>query len=243
VSALAHGLESAGLPTSVIALVLPQVEKTRPPRALMVPFMLGRPFGTPDNAAFQRAVILHALGLLERTDGPVILDNYLQEDASSTDLADWACAMVLPNPQPEALETPEQWRRALQAELAVVLPVWQAAVARKARTTVGLSGQPPDAFADFAAQLLDGSSPTIAAHASSALAMRFMADDLKALYGEAVQSHGEPPSARQVDTWFWRSTVAGRLLIALRTMSLTSSDNAIKTVGSRFLVPTPWLPA
>ena len=41
----------------------------------------------------------------------------------------------------------------------------------------------------------------------------------------------------------WRSTVAGRLLIALRTLSLNSPDNAIRTVGSRFLVPTPWLPA
>lgn len=57
--------------------------------------------------------------------------------------------------------------------------------------------------------------------------MRFMADDLKALYGEALQSQGEPPSARQIDTWFWRSTVAGRLLIALRTLSLNSPDNAI----------------
>ena len=40
-------LEERGLPTTVIALVLPQVEKTRPPRALMTPFMLGRPLGEP----------------------------------------------------------------------------------------------------------------------------------------------------------------------------------------------------
>jgi hypothetical protein len=241
VSALAHGLESAGLPTTVIALVLPQVEKTRPPRAVMVPFMLGRPFGTPGDAAFQRSVILHALGLLERTDGPVILEHFAQDDASSSDRAGWMSALALPEPGP--LETPAQWASALQAELACVLPVWRAASLRSARTTVGLAGQPPEAFAGFAAALLAGQCPTVAAHSSSALAMRFMADDLKALYGEAVQSQGEPPSARQVDTWFWRSTVAGRLLIALRTLSVNSPDNAIRTVGSRFLVPTPWLPA
>jgi hypothetical protein len=40
---MAHMLEERGLPTTVLALVLPQVEKTRPPRALMLPFMLGRP--------------------------------------------------------------------------------------------------------------------------------------------------------------------------------------------------------
>ena len=240
-SALAHGLESAGLPTTVVALVLPQVEKTRPPRALMVPFMLGRPFGTPGDAAFQRSVILHALGLLERTDGPVILEHFAQDDASSSDRAGWVAALALPEPGP--LETPAQWAGALQAELACVLPVWQATSLHSARTTVGLAGQPPEAFAGFAAALLAGHCPTVAAHSSSALAMRFMADDLKALYGEAVQSQGESPSARQVDTWFWRSTVAGRLLIALRTLSLNSPDNAIRTVGSRFLVPVPWLPA
>ena len=207
----------------------------------MVPFMLGRPFGTPGDAAFQRKVILDALALLERTDGPVILEHFEHDDASSFDRAGWASALALPPAGP--LETPGEWAAALQAELACVLPIWQATMSRNGRTTVGLAGQPPEAFADFAAQLLTGLSPTVAAHSSSALAMRFMADDLKALYGEAVQSQGEPPSARQVDAWFWRTTVAGRLLIALRTMSLESADNAIRTVGSRFLVPVPWLPA
>jgi len=207
----------------------------------MVPFMLGRPFGTPGDAAFQRKVILDALGLLERTDRPVILEHFAHEDSSSIDRAGWAPPLTLPSSGP--LETPTEWAAALQAELACVLPIWQACRSRSGRTTVGLAGQPPEAFADFAAQLLAGLCPNVAAHSSSALAMRFMADDLKALYGEAVQSQGEPPSARQVDAWFWRTTVASRLLIALRTMSLESADNAIRTVGSRFLVPVPWLPA
>jgi hypothetical protein len=45
-------LETRGIATVAIASVLPQVEKTRPPRALMVPFMLGRPFGEPNDMAF-----------------------------------------------------------------------------------------------------------------------------------------------------------------------------------------------
>ena len=76
-----------------------------------------------------------------------------------------------------------------------------------------------------------------------ALALRFLADDLKALYGEAVQADGAPPSARQIDWWFWRSTVAGQLLIALRNVSLVSENNALKTVGGRFFVPVPFLPS
>ena len=73
---MAHMLEERGLPTTVLALVLPQVEKTRPPRALMVPFMLGRPLGEPNDVPFQRRVLLQALRLLERTDGPVLLEHF-----------------------------------------------------------------------------------------------------------------------------------------------------------------------
>ena len=75
-----------------------------------------------------------------------------------------------------------------------------------------------------------------------ALALRFLADDLKALYGEAVQADGGPPSARQIDWWFWRQTVAGQLLIALRALAMQSDNNALKTVGGRFFVPVPFVP-
>ena len=65
---------------------------------------------------------------------------------------------------------------------------------------------------------------------------------MKALYGEAGQAEGAAPSSRQVDTWFWRQTVAGALLIALREVALSSENSALKTAGGRFFVPVPWLP-
>jgi hypothetical protein len=64
VSALGHYLEEEGLATVAIALIRPQAEHTRPPRALWVPFELGRPIGPPGDAAFQKRVILAALGML-----------------------------------------------------------------------------------------------------------------------------------------------------------------------------------
>ncbi|MBE7158780.1 MAG: hypothetical protein INR62_10185 [Rhodospirillales bacterium] len=69
-----------------------------------------------------------------------------------------------------------------------------------------------------------------------------LCDDIKALYGEAAQAEGLPPSAYQIDQWFWRQTVAGQLLIALRAAALASENNALKTVGGRFFVPAYWLP-
>jgi hypothetical protein len=233
-------LEERGLPTTVLALVLPQVEKTRPPRAVMLPFMLGRPLGEPNDAQFQRRVLLQALRLLERTDGPVLLEHFPDDNPSWYDRPDWRPAVALP--APDSLHGAAGWRNALQTELAAVMPVWGRFKARFGRTTVGLAGQPPEAWPEFATSYLEGALPTVALHETSALALRFLADDLKALYGEAVQADGPPPSARQIDQWFWRRTVAGQMLIALREVSLTSENNALKTVGGRFFVPVPYLP-
>jgi hypothetical protein len=233
-------LEERGLPTTVLALVLPQVEKTRPPRALMVPFMLGRPLGEPNDAPFQRRVLLQALRLLERTDGPVILEHFPDDNPSWFDRPDWVPAVSLP--MPDSLQGGAAWEAAFRTELAAVLPVWERFKTRFGRTTVGLAGQPPEAWPAFATAFLDGALPTVPSHDTPALALRFLADDLKALYGEAVQADGAPPSARQIDQWFWRRTVAGQLLIALRNVSLGSENNALKTVGGRFFVPVPYLP-
>ncbi|MSP01750.1 MAG: hypothetical protein EXR07_11990 [Acetobacteraceae bacterium] len=233
-------LEERGLPTTVLALVLPQVEKTRPPRAVMTPFMLGRPLGEPNDAPFQRRVLLQALRLLERTDGPVILEHFPDDNPSWTDRPGWAPAMSLP--PPGLYQDRGEWEAAFRAELTAVLPAWGRFKARFGRTTTGLAGQPPEAWPAFAASFLDGALPTVPLHDTPALALRFLADDLKALYGEAAQADGPPPSARQIDRWFWRQTVAGQLLIALRRTAMESENNAIKTVGGRFFVPVPWLP-
>jgi hypothetical protein len=78
---------------------------------------------------------------------------------------------------------------------------------------------------------------------TTALSVRFLCDDIKALYGEAAQATGPAPSAMQVDTWFWRQTLVGNLLRALRAVAIESPNNALKTVGGRFFVPTPWVAA
>jgi hypothetical protein len=233
--------EERGLPTTVLAIVLPQVQKIRPPRAVMLPFMLGRPLGEPNDRPFQRRVLMEALRLLERTDGPVILEYFPDDNPGWFDRPDWKPAVTLPVPASHASAI--EWKSAFQDELALVLPVWERFKARLGRTTVGLAGQPPEAWPEFAASFLDGGLPTIPAHDTPALALRFLADDLKAFYGEAVQADGPPPSARQIDQWSWRLTVAGQLLIALREVALKSKNNTRKTVGCRFFVPVPYLSA
>lgn len=69
-------MESRGFATTAIGLVRYQMEQVKPPRGLWTPFQLGRPLGEPEDAVFQRRVLMQALGLLERTDGPVILEDF-----------------------------------------------------------------------------------------------------------------------------------------------------------------------
>ena len=73
-SALSYFLEREGLLTTGISLVRENTASMQPPRALWVPFPLGRPLGKPGDAAFQHAVIRSALGLLEHRSGPVLED-------------------------------------------------------------------------------------------------------------------------------------------------------------------------
>ena len=129
------------------------------------------------------------------------------------------------------------------AEMALVLPWWERAKSRFGRSSVGVSFQAPAAWPGYASAFLAGERPAAPAGLPSpAVALRFLADDLKALYTEAVQAVGETPSPDQVNAWLFRDTVAGRLLMALRSAALESDDNGFKTAGGRFLVPVPWLP-
>jgi len=233
-------LEERGFSTVAIASVRAQAEKPRPPRALWTTSQLGRPLGEPENPSFQRRVLMAALGLLERTDGPVILEDFTEDPAGWRDTPGWrAPLLVEPTAAPE---TPDAWKAAFDAELSALMPLWRTAQRRFGRTTVGLSFQAPAAWPRFATRFLAGELPAVPELDTPALALRMLCDDIKAFYGEAAQAEGPAPSAHQIDAWFWRQTVAGTLLIALREVAMASENNALKTVGGRFFVPAYWLP-
>jgi len=170
----------------------------------------------------------------------VILEDFTEDPPGWKDTQGWR-APGLPDVS-DALETHDAWATAFGAELSALQPLWQIAQARFGRTTVGLSFQAPAAWPGFAAHFLADELPTVPELTTPALALRMLCDDIKAFYSEAAQAEGPAPSAHQIDEWFWRQTVAGRLLIALRTATMASENNALKTVGGRFFVPAYWLP-
>ncbi|HLL78454.1 MAG TPA: selenoprotein B, partial [Ktedonobacteraceae bacterium] len=65
-------IEHAGVTTVSISLLREITEKTRPPRALFVPFPLGYPLGEPDNPELQTKIIQAAFALLPRNDCPIL---------------------------------------------------------------------------------------------------------------------------------------------------------------------------
>ena len=226
-------LETRGIAAVALGLVRYQMEQVRPPRGLWTPFQLGRPLGEPEDAAFQRRVLMHALTLLERTAGPVILEDFPDDPPGWLDRPGW---------QPPALSShPGAPAEQFGAELTEIRPAWKRAQARFGRTTVGLAGLPPKGWPALAAAVLRGELPVTPPHETTALSVRFLCDDIKALYSEAAQADGPPPASRQIDTWFWSGTAAGKLLLALRTFAMASDNNALKTAGARFFVPTPFV--
>lgn len=234
-------IESRGIATTVIGLVRLHMETSQPPRGLWTPFQLGRPLGEPGDAAFQLRVLRQALGLLERTDGPAILEDFAEDAPSWTDRPGWRPPFAVPPPVMPSRAA--DWAMALAAELELVAPFWHAARQRFGRTTVGVCGQPPRAWPAYMAQFLAGALPEGPTKdlAAPALALRFAIDDLKATYTEAAMSDGAAGAARQIDAWFWRETLAGRLVKALREAGMASENNSLKTVAGRFFVPVPWL--
>jgi hypothetical protein len=146
VGALGHYLEQEGIPTTQISLVREHTAALNPPRALWVPFMLGRPFGVPNYAAFQRKVLLAVLRLIERDTGPVLED--FPEDAPHGDLGEAPAGLNCPVSFPRMTSGGTLAER-LADEISQLRAWHDVAVTHRGRTTLGLTGLSPEALGEF----------------------------------------------------------------------------------------------
>jgi hypothetical protein len=238
VSALAHYLEEAGIPAVAIALIRPQAERTRPPRALWVPFELGRPLGPPNDPAFQTRVLLAALGLLTAPPerGPVLLADFPDDDPSEAADPAWVPPVI--HAADTGGDMPAALADALEAEMARLAPAYAAACGARMRTTVGLSGLAPAAAGAYVAAWLRGARPSDSpvSETSPVLLLRFALDDVKAFYLEAALAGRGNPSSRQQADWLYQQTAAGAAFFALRRAMLASADEREKTTAA-FVIP------
>jgi hypothetical protein len=233
VSALGHYLEEEGIATVAISLIRPQTENTKPPRALWVPFELGRPFGPPSDPPFQRRVILAALRLLDRTSGPAIIEDFTEDDPRAQPEPSWH-----PPPLPASVDgSAEALAARLESEIPLLRSVHESWLVRHGRTAIGLSALSLTDCGHYVADWVRGKAPPSPRDGfSPPLILRFAVDDLKAYYLEAGAG-GEKPSSRQLGDWFWNETAAGAAIHALRTACLASDDERLKLIAGNFMVP------
>ena len=226
----------------VIALIRKHVEQMQPPRALAVPFQLGRPFGAPNDPGFQRKVLLTALGLLDRTDGPILEDfgEAPPEEAApeEDESGGWACPVNF-GPRVEDLSDAEKFRLLLKQEIALLQPWYDESVERqKGRRLDGLTPYSPEEIVDHLVGYLD--DPTIPSFVEGepvARAIKLCADDLKHFCYQAALARPGAVTGLALDNWFFGETIAGKLHLELRRLLMSMDDPVLHRVGAVNLVP------
>ncbi|NKB98876.1 MAG: hypothetical protein GKR90_10345 [Pseudomonadales bacterium] len=204
-SAISYYLEREGIMTTGISLVRENSVSMQPPRALWVPFPLGRPLGVPNDPAFQHRVISAALDLLAQATGPVLVG--YPEDAPVVG-ADAATACPVTFAKPNAGDT---WRGRLDQELTQLTPWHDLSRKRRGgRTLTGLSEYSVAENFNKLGEMLDtGQVPN-----SEFRWLKYAIEDAKAFYFEAFTAQPGAYAHDELDKMLWQDTQLGS---ALRT--------------------------
>ena len=235
---LAHYLEDEGLATTQISLIREHTEIIKPPRALWVPFELGRPLGAPNDPVFQAKVLLKALKLLEAPAGPV-LEDFLEDAPGFSEQAGPLACPVSFHPQERDINDGDRRLAALKEEILQMRNWYDLAVAKNSRTTACVTGLQPEASAEFMAAFVN--DPDVASPIPGiepAMALKLASEDLKAFYLEAVTAMpGQPTDSDSLSDWFWGQTVAAEMINAARETCLASGKSELKIFGELLLIP------
>ncbi len=237
-SVLGHFIEEAGIATAGISLIRQHTEIIRPPRALWVPFQLGRPVGPPDDAAFQRRVLLALLKLLEATDVPVLAD-FPDDEPETDEITVLACPVDFTRSTEESGVT-DPLKAAFHREITAMRPWYDMAVNKRQRTTVGVSGIDLEALGGFIYAFIEGPEPENPRNdIPLSITLKFAIEDLKSYYIEGItaQPGQAGASSRVLQDWFWDETAAGKVLLELKKICEASPDETMSMVGSHFIVP------
>ena len=221
---LAHYLEDEGLSTVVVALVREHVVKMAPPRALWVPFEMGRPFATPNDVELQRRVLQAALSLLDEPGPEPLLKDFPEEASNPDGDPDWQF------PGEPGIES-------VVAEAKSLRPLWYKARTLLNKTTVGISGLTVDAAVEFIDRYHSADpmpNPKGMARVSRA---RFAIDDIKVFYVEAAFANGGRPSSLQLNDWFWTQTLAGRMILDFQECARLTDDRNLNLIADSLVPP------
>ena len=236
VSGLAHFLESEGIATIVLGLVPHHVRAMHPPRALLVPFELGRPLGAPHDPTVQHEVLTAAFGLLDHPGpGPVLETFDTEVTANAMGAEPWACPVSFPAPA-----TGGTLADRIGEEVRLLQPWFDLGYRQRGHTGADVSGMDIEVLVRWLSEFLGDSTPTESPVSEGSLAESFKlgVEDLKAFYLESITTQPSTGSSVDVNSWFWEETAAGELLWQLRAKLREHPDDAIRLHSQFTLVPT-----
>lgn len=220
---LAHYFEDEGLATVIVALVREHAVAMQPPRALWVPYPLGRPFGAPNDAGLQARVLRAALALLDRPGPGPWLEDFVEPAPRAEGETGWK----FPG---------ETDRSSPQAEARSLRPLWQQVRDRSGGSTIGISGLSPERAVEYIGTFHSNKPMTNPKGMSRIGRARFAIDDIKAYYLEAATAGEGHPSSFQLLEWFWEQTLAGAMIRDFQERARTSEDKNLRLIAGS-LVP------
>jgi hypothetical protein len=241
VCGLGHYFESEGLATVLVGFVREHIEAYQPPRALWLDFPMGRPLGKPNDPAYQTEVIRAAFDLFDAPSGPV-----LEDYPEVIPVRDGRMGYALP---PERVFTRrditdvDALLAEVQAEIEILRPAYDAAVAARGRTTVGASGLALENLAPHIAAFVKGDKPRSPRRGLSPVpALKLVLDDLQACYVEARTHRDRVDDIEAMGRWFWEDSKAGQLILWLEAVAAASEDRVLsQLVDWAAFTPRLWV--
>ena len=238
--ALANFIERAGVATASISLIREQSEAVQPPRALWVPFALGRPLGSADDPEFQKQVMRAAFGMLATATQPTIEDYPIEAPAEAA-AGDWACPVSF------AVAEDLSITARLIAEVTRLAPWSAEARTARGRTLFGVTGAAPDQIEAVARALGSiaesgnlSEPPDVAIEWAfeMPLLVRHLADDMRTFYHEAIAGQPGPgaPTHEALNDWIFGGTALGDALQAIAG-HLTQDNNPYSLLVRGLLIP------
>lgn len=211
------------------------------PRFLWVPFELGRPFGAPGEPDFQRRVLRSALSLLERDDGPVILEDFPDDAPEAEETAGdqgWACPVSFHPPTLGKADLVEE----TLAEIERLSPWHEILVVRRGPGPPFASGLTPAQIVRGLGVLSRGERVTaVPTELPLQQWVRLGCDDLRNWYLEAAQGRPGRPKSSELRDWFWRDTALAKLIAGAAEHIARSGSGGDRAFARRAMVPRAYM--
>lgn len=235
-SAIGWYLEAQGIATVSISLIREHSVALKAPRALWVPFILGRPLGAPSNPEFQKKVLLDALAMLQESQWPVLKD--FEQEAPADQLGFYTETLVCPISFPTK-DSGGSLEMRLRNEIAQLQAWYTLAVQVKGRSTIGITGRTPEELGNFIASWLTDQEQKSIPNLDypPAATLKLATDELKAFYYEAKSVQPGKHSFDSIQEWFWFETTAGEVFIAIKEKVSHLEDPTFKGLSTTSLVP------